>query len=123
MILTLFSFGLSWAIYAFAFFILASHLSGFHSAYMQSTFLIGFTVGFLNALIIKSARVMDFEVPLGLLYLIIAFVDFCVIMGTSNFPLGYYVTGHKSAVICSVALALVAFVTEFVKEKFRADVR
>ena len=123
MILTLFSFGISWAIYAFAFFILASHLSGFHSSYMQSTFLIGFTVGFVNALIIKSARVMAFEVPMGLLYLLIAGVDFLLIMATSNFPLGYYVTGHKSAVIVSVALAVIAFITEFVKEKFRADVR
>lgn len=123
MILTLFSFGLSWAIFAFTFFILASHLSGFHSAYMQSTFTIGFMVGFINALIIKMARVMAFDVPAGLLYFIIFAADFLVIEGTSQSQIGYYVTGHKSATIAAAVLAVVAFTTEFVKEKFRADAR
>ncbi len=123
MILTLFSFGLSWAIYAFTFFLLATHLSGFHSPYLQSTFTIGFVVGFVDALIIKMARVMDFEVPMGLLYVLILILDYLLIQATSNSQIGYYVTGHKSAVIASVGLAIVAFITEFVKEKFRADVR
>ena len=123
MILTLFSFGLSWAIFAFAFFILASHLSGFHSAYMQSTFSIGFAVGFVNALIIKAARVMAFDVPAVLLYGIIFVADFLLIEATSNTVIGYYVTGRQSAVIASAVLAVLAFVTEFVKEKFRADAR
>ena len=123
MILTLFSFGLSWAIFAFTFFILASHLSGFHSAYMQSTSTIGFMVGFINALIIKMARVMAFDVPAGLLYFIIFAADFLLIEGTSQSQIGYYVTGHKSATIAAAVLAVVAFTTEFVKEKFRADAR
>ncbi len=121
MILTLFSFGISWAIFAFTFFFLASHLSGFHSAYIQSTFTIAFIVGFLNALIIKSARVMAFEVPAGLLYLIILVADYLLIQATSNSQIGYYVTGHKSATIAAIVLALVAFLTEFVKGKIRAD--
>ncbi|RRA47735.1 phage holin family protein [Acidipila sp. EB88] len=123
MILTLFSFGLSWAIYAFAFVLLAGHLSGFHSAYLQSTFTVGFIVGFLNAAIIKMARVMAFDVPAVLLYFIIFVADFLMIMATSNLEIGYYVTGHKSATIAAAVLAIVAFVTEFVKEKFRADAR
>ncbi len=123
MILTLFSFGLSWAIYALTFFLLATHLSGFHSPYLQSTFSIGFLVGFLNALIIKMARVMDFEIPMGLLYALILVLDYLLIQATSNAEIGYYVTGHKSALIASVSLAVVAFITEFVKEKFRADIR
>lgn len=123
MILTLFSFGISWAIFAFTFFILASHLSGFHSSYLQSTFTIGFIVGLLNAIIIKSARVMAFEVPAGLLYVLIAVLDYLLIQATSSTQIGYYVTGRKSAVIASVVLAIVAFATEFVKEKFRADAR
>lgn len=123
MILTLFSFGLSWAIYAFTFFGLASILPGFHSPYPQSTFTIGFAVGFINAVIIKGARVMAFEVPLGLLYFLILALDYLMIVSTSNMEIGYYVTGHKSPLIASTVLAVVAFLTEFIKEKFRADVR
>ncbi len=123
MILTLFSFGLNWAILAFTFFGMASILPGFHSPYVQSTFTIAFLIGFLDALIIKAARVMAFEVPTGLLYFIIFVADYLLIQATSNGPIGYYVTGHKSATIAAAVLAVVAFLTEFVKEKFRADVR
>ncbi len=123
MILTLFSFGLTWAILAFTFFGLASVLSGFHSSYIQSTFSIGFLIGFVDALLIKAARVMAFEIPAGLLYVIIAIADYLLIEATSNSEIGYYVTGHKSATIAAVVLAVVAFLTEFVKEKFRADAR
>ncbi len=123
MILTLFSFGFTWAVLAFTFTGLASELSGFHSSYIQSTFTIGFLIGFIDALIIKSSRVMAFVVPFGLLYVLIGFLDYVLIKATSNGPIGYYVTGHKSAVIASVVLAFVAFLTEFVKEKFRADAR
>ena len=123
MILTLFSFGLNWAILAFTFFAMARILPGFHSPYMQSTFTIGFIIGFLDALIIKAARVMAFEVPAGLLYFILFVADYLLIQATSNTQIGYYVTGRKSAFIASIVLAVVAFATEFVKEKFRADVR
>ena len=123
MILTLFSFGLTWAILAFTFFGLASFLSGFHSPYIQSTFTVAFLIGFIDALIIKAARVMAFDVPAWLLYGIIAGADYLLILATSNTQIGYYVTGHKSATIAAAVLATVAFVTEFVKEKFRADTR
>ncbi len=123
MILTLFSFGLNWILFAFTFFALASILPGFHSPYIQSTFTIGFIIGFIDALIIKAARVMAFEVPVGLLYFIIFVADYLFIQATSNMEIGYYVTGHKGAVIASAVLAVVAFITEFVKEKFRADAR
>ncbi len=123
MILTLFSFGLTWAVLAFTFFGMAKLLPGFHSSYIQSTFTVGFLVGFIDALIIKSARVMDFEVPFGLLYVLIGGVDFLLIMATNNSQIGYYIMGHKSPFIASVVLAFVAFITEFIKEKFRADVR
>ncbi len=123
MILTLFSFGLNWAIFAFTFFIMARLLPGFHSSYIQSTFTIGFLVGFINALIIKAARVMAFEVPKGLLYFIILVASYLLIMATNQVPIGYYITGRKSPFIASVVLALVAFLTEFIKEKFRADAR
>ena len=123
MILTLFSFGLNWAIFAFTFFAMASILPGFHSPYIQSTFTIAFLIGFLDALVIKAARVMAFEVPAGLLYLIIFVADYLLIQATSNSQIGYYVTGRKSACIASLVIAVVAFITEFVKEKFRADVR
>lgn len=123
MILTLFSFGLTWAILAFTFFGLAETLSGFHSPYPQSTFTIAFIIGFLDALIIKASRVMAFDVPAWLLYSLIAGVDYLLIQATSNTQIGYYVTGHKSATIAAVVLAVVAFAVEFVKEKFRADAR
>lgn len=123
MIFSLFSFGLNWAIFAFTFFGLASVLPGFHSAYIQSTFSIAFAIGFVNALIIKAARVMAFEVHPALLYGIIFGLDFLLILVTSNAPIGYYVTGHKSPFIAALVLALVGFVTEFIKEKFRADAR
>ena len=123
MILTLFSFGLSWAIYAFTFFAMARMLPAFHSPYLQSTFTIGFIIGFVDALIIKSARVMAFEVPMVLLSILIMGADFLLIMATNNMQIGYYITGHKGPAIAAVVLGVVAFVTEFVKEKFRADVR
>ncbi len=123
MILTLFSFGLTWVVLAFTFFGMAKLLPGFHSSYIQSTFTVGFMVGFIDALIIKSSRVMDFEVPFGLLYLLIGGIDFLLIMATNNSQIGYYIMGHKSPFIASIVLAFVAFLTEFIKEKFRADVR
>ncbi len=123
MILTLFSFGLSWAILAFTFFGLASILPGFHSAYIQSTFTVGFAIGFIDALIVKAARVMAFEVPAGLLYLLILGANFLMIEATSNSQIGYYVMGRKDPLIAATVMAVVAFLTEFVKEKFRADVR
>ena len=123
MILTLFSFGFSWVILAFTFFGMAKLLPGFHSSYIQSTFTIGFIIGFVDALIIKSSRVMDFEVPFGLLYVLIAGVDFLLIMATNNSQIGYYIMGHKSPFIASIVLGAMAFLIEFVKEKFRADVR
>lgn len=123
MILTLFSFGLTWAILAFTFFGLATTLSGFHSPYPQSTFTIAFIIGFIDASIIKASRVMAFDVPAWLLYALVAVADYLLIQATSNTQIGYYVTGHKSATIAAVVLAIVAFVTEFVKEKFRADTR
>ena len=121
MILTLFSFGLNWAIFAFTFFGLASVLPGFHSAYIQSTFSIAFTLGFIDALIIKAARVMAFDVHPALLYSLIFVLDFLLILATSNAPIGYYVTGHKSPLIAAAVLAVVAYLTEFIKDKFRAD--
>ncbi len=123
MILTLFSFGLTWAILAFTFFGLARVLSGFHSPYIQSTFHVGFIIGFIDAAIIKAARVMAFEAPAGLLYVLIFIVDYLLIQASSNSQIGYYVTGHKSATIAAAVLAVVAFVVEFVKEKLRTDVR
>ncbi len=123
MILTLFSFGITWPILAFTIFGLASTLSGFHSPYPQSTFTIAFIIGFIDALIIKAARVMAFDVPTWLLYTLIAGTDYLLIQATSATQIGYYVTGHKSATIAAVVLGIVAFVTEFIKEKFRADAR
>jgi uncharacterized membrane protein YvlD (DUF360 family) len=123
MILTLFSFGLSWAILAFTFFGLASVLPGFHSAYIQSTFSVGFAIGFIDALIVKSERVMAFEVPAGILYLLILIADFLMIEATSNSQIGYYVMGRKSPLIAATVLAAVAFLVEFIKGKFRADAR
>ncbi len=123
MILTLFSFGLNWAILAFTFFGCTKLLSGFHSPYVQSTFTIAFLIAFIDAIVIKAARVMDFRVPAGLLYLLIAGLTYLMIQGTSNMQIGYYVTGHKSATIAAVVIAVVAFLTEFIKEKFRADAR
>ena len=114
MILTLFSFGLNWAIFALTFFLMASILPGFHSPYPQSTFTVGFIIGLLDAIIIKAVRVMAFEVPAWLLYLIIFVADYLLIQATSNSQIGYYVTGHKGAVIASAVIAVVAFVTEFI---------
>lgn len=122
MILTLFSFGFSWVLYTFVFFGLTRILPGFHSPFFQSTFTIGFLIGFINALIIKSARVMALAVPFGLLYVLIFVIDVGLIFGTNNMQIGYYITGHKGPVIAAAVLAFVAFATEFIKDKFRADV-
>ncbi len=123
MILTLFSFGVTWVVLAFTFFGLAKELSGFHSSYVQSIFHVGFTIAFIDAVIIKAARVMAFEVPVGLLYVLIFVADYLLIQATSNSQIGYYVTGHKSATIAAFVIAVVAFAIEFVKEKIRADAR
>ncbi len=123
MILTLFSFGLTWAILAFTFFGLALLLPGFHSSYIQSTFTIGFAIGFADALVVKLARVMAFEVPAWLLYAFMVGLNYELTRVTNNTQIGYYVTGHKDPAIAAFVLAVVAFVTEFVKEKFRADAR
>ena len=123
MILTLFSFGLNWAILAFTFFGCTKVLSGFHSPYVQSTFTIAFLIAFIDAVIIKAARVMDFRIPAGLLYVLMAGLNYVMIQGTSNMQIGYYVTGHKGATIAAIVMAVVAYLTEFVKEKFRADAR
>ncbi len=123
MILTLFSFGLNWAILAFTFFGCTRVLSGFHSPYVQSTFTIAFLIAFIDAVIIKAARVMDFRMPVGLLYVFMAGLNYLMIQGTSNMQIGYYVTGHKGATIAAIVMAVVAYLIEFVKEKFRADAR
>ena len=123
MILTLFSFGLNWAILAFTFFGCTRVLSGFHSPYVQSTFTIAFLIAFIDAVIIKAARVMDFRMPAGLLYVFMAGLNYLMIQGTSNMQIGYYVTGHKGATIAAIVMAVVAYLIEFVKEKFRADER
>ena len=123
MTLTLFSFGFSWAIYAFTFFVMARILPGFHSPYIQSTFTVAFIIGFVNALIIKAVRVMAFELPMAALAVAILGLDYLMIMGTNHSQIGYYITGHKSTLIAATALGVVAFITEIVKEYFRADVR
>ena len=66
---------------------------------------------------------MAFEVPAGILYLLILIADFLMIEATSNSQIGYYVMGRKSPLIAATVLAAVAFLVEFIKGKFRADAR
>lgn len=122
MILRLIFFSISWAVYALTFFGLASTLAGFHSAYIQSTFTIALEVGFVNVLLIVIARAIFSKIPLWVLAVLILLADYPLIQATSDGAIGYYVTGHKAATIASVVLALVALVTEFVKDRIRADI-
>jgi uncharacterized membrane protein YvlD (DUF360 family) len=122
MILRLIFFSISWAVYALTFFALASTLGGFHSAYVQSTFTIALQVGFVNVLLIVIARFIYAKVPIPVLALIVLLADYPLIQSTTDGAIGYYVTGHKAATIASVVLAIVAWLTEFVKDRIRADI-
>ena len=112
MILTLFSFGLSWFVLALVFFWLTHLLPGFHSVYFQTVLGVGFLIGFFDAVIAKAALTMGFRPFNPIVYLIIAATDYILMQMTSNLSMGYYLTGHKGTVLAAIALAVVAFVVE-----------
>lgn len=123
MILRLIFFSISWAVYTLTFLGLASALTGIHSAYVQSTFNIALRVGFVNALLVVVVRLIYSKAPVTLLALVILAADYPLIQSTSDAAIGYYVTGHKAAVVSAVVLSAIAWLTEFVKDRIRADVR
>jgi hypothetical protein len=122
MILRLIFFSISWAAYTLTFFGLASTLSGFHSAYIQSTFTIALEIGFMNALVILLARLIFPKISLVVFPLLILLLDFFLIQSTTEQQIGYYITGHKSTAIATVVLAAVALAVEFIKERVIIDV-
>jgi uncharacterized membrane protein YvlD (DUF360 family) len=123
MIITLFSFGLSWAVYAFVFYGMTLVTPAFHSTYSQEVFSVAFTIGFLEAAFLKSIRVMNFKIhPIGL-FILSAALNYLLIRLTSGFGDTYYVSGHKGAILVSVVLAVTMLLFEIVKDKFFSDIR
>ena len=123
MIITLFTFGLSWALYAFVFYGMTLVMPQFHSIYSQATFTVAFTIGFFDAGFLKAMRVMNFKVHPLLLLILSIIINFVLILGTSGTQETYYVTGHKAPTIVAVVLGVTMVAFEFTKEKFFSDVR
>jgi hypothetical protein len=123
MIISLFTFGLSWAVYAFVFYGMTLVMPQFHSSYSQETFTVAFFIGFLDAAFLKAIRVMNFKVHPVLLVVISAVINYLLIRGTSSMGDTYYVTGHKAPTIVACVMAVAMFAFEFGKEKFFSDVR
>jgi hypothetical protein len=123
MIITLFTFGLSWAVYAFVFYGMTLVTPAFHSSYTQETFTIAFTIAFLDAAFLKAIRIMNFKVHPILLFLMAWVINYLLIQGTSGFGDTYYVTGHKGPVIVATVMASTMVIFEMGKEKFFSDVR
>ena len=118
MIISLFTFGLSWALYALVFYGLTQVMSQFHSAYSQSTFSIAFLIGFLDAAFLKAMRYLNFKIPLPMLVIVSWLINFLLILGTSGGADTYYVTGHKAPLIAGLVLAVVMSAFELTKVKF-----
>jgi hypothetical protein len=123
MIITLFTFGISWAVYAFIFYGMTLVTPAFHSSYTQETFSIAFLIAFLDAAFLKAIRVMNFKIHPVLLFLIAWGINYLLILGTSGFGDTYYVTGHKGPVIVSTVMAFSMVLFEMGKERFFSDVR
>jgi hypothetical protein len=122
MIITLFTFGLSWALYAFVFYGMTLVMPQFHSSYTQATFTVAFTIGFLDAGFLKAMRVMNFKVPALFLLPLSIVINYLLILGTNNSAETYYVTGHKAPLTVALVLAAVMVSFELGKEKFFSDV-
>jgi hypothetical protein len=123
MIITLFTFGISWAVYAFIFYGMTLVTPAFHSSYTQETFSIAFLIAFLDAAFLKAIRVMNFKIHPVLLFLMGWGINYMLIEGTSGFGDTYYVTGHKGPVIVATVMGCSMVLFEMGKEKFFSDVR
>lgn len=123
MIISLFTFGISWGLYAFAFYAITRVLPQFHSSYRESTFTVAFTLGFLQAAFLKGIRVMNFKVHPIVLFIVSMLFNVLLILATSGMADTYYVTGHKGPVIAASLLALLMVLFELIKVKFFSDLR
>jgi hypothetical protein len=123
MIITLFTFGISWAFYAFVFYGMTLVMPQFHSAYTQETFTVAFLIGFLDASFLKAMRVMNFKIHPIFLFILSVFINYILIRGTSGFGDSYYVTGHKAPTIVATVVGTTMVLFEMGKEKFFTDVR
>ena len=123
MIITLFTFGLSWAFYAFVFYGMTLVMPQFHSSYSQATFTIAFLIGFMDAAFLKAVRVMNFRIHPVLLLILSMVINYVLIRGTNGGADTYYVTGHKAPTIVALVLACAMVFFELGKEKFFSDVR
>lgn len=123
MMITLFTFGLSWALYAFVFYGMTLVMPQFHSIYTQATFSIAFLIGFLDTLFLKAIRVMNFKIHPVLLLILSVVLNYVLIRGTSGAAETYYVTGHKAPTIVAIVLSLTMVLFEFTKVKFFSDAR
>jgi len=123
MIITLFTFGISWAFYAFIFYGMTLVTPAFHSSYTQETFSIAFLIAFLDTALLKAIRVMNFKINPVLLFLMGCGINYMLIEGTSGFGDTYYVTGHKGPVIVATVMGGSMVLFELGKEKFFSDVR
>ncbi len=123
MITTLFVFGLSWALYAFVFYGMTLVMPSFHSSYVQETFAVAFTIGFLDAAFLKAMRVMNFKIPTIPLLMVSVLINYLLIVGTNGFGETYYITGHKGSVITATVLGCTMVLFELGKEKLFSDVR
>ncbi len=124
MIISLFTFAISWGLYAFSFYGLTRIFHNqFHSSYSESTFTIAFLIGFLDAAFLKALRVMNFKTSPFVLFLASAGINILLIFATSGGAETYYVTGHKAPVLSGLILAAVMVVFEVSKIKFFSDAR
>jgi K+ transporter len=123
MIITLFTFGLSWAFYAFVFYGMTLVMPQFHSSYPQATFTIAFSIGFFDAGFLKALRLMNFKIHPVLLLALSVVINYVLIRGTNGAAETYFVEGHKAPLIVACVMAVAMFTFELGKEKFFSDVR
>ncbi|HEY0785536.1 MAG TPA: hypothetical protein VGD62_06665 [Acidobacteriaceae bacterium] len=118
MIISLFSFGMNWALYTFTFYGLTLIMHQFHSAYSESTFKIAFLIGLVDAIFLKLVRMCSFNVNAILLFVLCAGLNYMLIRGTSGLAQTYYVTGHMAPTIAAIVLAFVMLAFNMFKAKF-----
>jgi hypothetical protein len=123
MMISVFSFGLSWIAYAFVFYGITMFLPQFHSTYHETIFKVGFTLGFFDAGMLRLARIANFRLNWIGLFVVTALVNWALIMMTNNTSADYDITGKSAPIIA--ALALTAFVIPFdaLKNRVLSDVR
>lgn len=119
MILSIFSFGFTWALIAMAFVGLAHLLPGFHTNYSQLVFGAGFRLGFVDALLLKGAEMVGLRVFNPLIYLVFFAIDWVLVLLANHPERGFYINGRWTPIITAAVLTALAVVNEMIKEWYR----